>query len=128
MKLLIPRVRASRSVVVSCLALFILGIFLSVQHDFATASNPPYSAQGFNMLSTVWGTSSTHGEAGPGDADVPLTVTFQDIYPTSTAISTSATLDTSGTGFSPASGGINSTEYYYSSLNSGKHIRSHFLY
>ncbi len=99
------------------LILLTLASFLSPV-AFGT-STPPYQANGFNILSVVWGTSAVHSQAGPGDTDVPLTVTLQYIYPTSTAVSTSGTLDTKGTGFSASNGSPNSTVYYIGSLTPG---------
>src|SRR4029077_7003966 len=38
-------------------------------------------AQGFQIISAQWGTPTTNAEAGPGDQDVPLTLTVQYLYP-----------------------------------------------
>lgn len=107
-----------RAAVLSCLALLVLGS-LYLPALTASASGPPYQADGFNVLSIAWGTSAIHSQAGPGDTDVPLTIILQYIYGSFTAISTSGTLETAGTGFSASNGGSNSTVYYMGSLMPG---------
>ena len=109
----------ARAVPIALLALLVMGSLFSLQPSVFGTTTSPYEAQGFNVLNIAWGTSNTPGQAGPGDNDVPLTVTLQYIYAAGSSVSTSGTLDTSGTGFSPTDGGSNASVYNYSTLTAG---------
>lgn len=90
------------------------------------SSSPPYQAQGFEVLNLAWGTGTGLGEAGPGSAGVPLVVTFQYILPFYVAVSSEATLNLTGTGFTATDGSLNETVYRYGALSPGNTFQMTF--
>ncbi len=81
-------------------------------------------AQGFQIISTRWGNSTTASEAGPGVQDVPLTITLQYLYPYQ-ALNAQLNILLPG-GFSTTSSPVtaqaenNATLYYTNSLQKGQ--------
>ncbi len=64
--------------------LFVSTIFLSpsvVNQLTVRASAQTYESSGFTVINSFWGTPTGNVQAGPGDQDVPLTVTLQYLYP-----------------------------------------------
>ena len=105
------------------IAVFLMGLFLitalPVLENHASAQT-----QGFQIISAQWGTSTTTAEAGPGDQDVPLTLTVQYVYPYSALYAQFESKLPSGfsvtsAGISSQSGG-NSTLYYTNKLVQGQ--------
>jgi hypothetical protein len=77
----------------------------------------PTPAQGFNILSATWGTTSSPVEAGPGSVSVPLVVTFQYYY-TNTATSVQATLSLPS-GFTDSNGASSAIAFESGDVSSG---------
>ena len=74
--------------------------------------------QGFQVLSTSWGTPTANAQPGPGDQSVPLLVSFEYLYPFS-AVSSEFQIGLPA-GFTSAQGGSNATVYDASRLSSGQ--------
>lgn len=54
----------------------------------AQTNATPVQVQGFNVLTSIWGTTATPAYPGPGDQNVPLTVTLQYFFnPAATYVS-----------------------------------------
>lgn len=87
----------------------------------ASAQTP---AQGFQVISARWGNSTVSAEGGPGQQDVPLTITLQYLYPFSALYAQLDILLPAGftTTSSPLTvqSGNNDTIYYPNSLQKGQ--------
>jgi len=97
-------------------ALFLIPALPVLDHRASAQSQ----AQGFQIISAQWGTPTTNAEAGPGEQDVPLTLTIQYVYPYS-ALFAQLNVQLSK-GFSPTSAqsGNNATIYYSNKLVQGQ--------
>lgn len=87
-------------------------------------SSAQAAAQGFQVISAHWGNSTVSAEGGPGEQDVPLTITLQYLYPYSALYAQLDILLPSGftTASSPLTvqSGNNDTIYYPNSLQKGQ--------
>jgi len=87
-------------------------------------SSAQTEAQGFQIISARWGNSTATSEAGPGEQDVPLTITLQYLYPYQ-ALDAQLDILLPG-GFSTTSSPLtaeaenNATLYYTNSLQKGQ--------
>jgi hypothetical protein len=77
----------------------------------------PVQGTGFNLVSTQWGTPSAPAEAGPGEQDVPITITLQ-YYFANAGSSVSVTLELPA-GFTDMNGNLAPTSYVSGVVPSG---------
>ena len=88
------------------------------------ASAQTSGVQGFAVISSFWGTSTSYSQAGPGDQNVPLTVTLQYLYSYSSISSEFEIQLPSGMTSTPAStvgqDNTNATAYYVNRLSQGQ--------
>jgi len=111
------------------LSLFILILFLGSAVLFIGSNDgmvvaAQTEAQGFQIIGAHWGNASANVEAGPGDQDVPITITLQYLYPYE-ALDAQLDILLPG-GFSTTSSPLtgqapnNATIYYTNSLEKGQ--------
>jgi len=98
---------------------FILALPLA---RFSASAQTP--AEGFQIIAARWGNSSASTEAGPGDENVPLTLTLQYVYPYS-AVYAQLNIQlqngiTTASSSMPNTSANNATVYYSSSLQKGQ--------
>lgn len=106
------------------LVLLVGSSFLLVADNSTFRASAQTEAQGFQIISAKWGNGTSTGEAGPGDQDVPLTITLQYIYPYAALyaqvdILLPAGFSTTSTALSSSSTN-NDTAYYANSLQKGQ--------
>jgi hypothetical protein len=89
-----------------------------------TGSAATYESQEFIVINSIWGTPTANFQAGPGDQNVPLTVTLQYLYPYP-SVSTEFEIKLPG-GFTSTSSSMtgqdrsNATAYYVNRLEQGQ--------
>ena len=90
-----------------------------------TASSGPTVANGWNVLSTIWGTSTTPASPGPGSQDVTMTVNLQYYFAnTATNVQLSLTLPS---GFTDTSGNSVAVAFVTGSVTSGSTVTATFV-
>lgn len=100
-------------------------ILSAVQVDLPVgASSGPTVANGFNVLTTTWGTSTSPASPGPGSQNVPLTVSLQYYFAnTASAIQLSLPLPS---GFTDSSGNQAAVAIVTGSVTSGSTVVATF--
>jgi hypothetical protein len=116
------KTRQTSSILIVLLFLGSMVLFVGTNdHQVASAQT---EAQGFQVISSHWGNASSNAEAGPGDQDVPLTITLQYLYPYEALYAQLDILLPNGlsTTSSPLTGQAanNATIYYANSLQKGQ--------